>query len=162
MPLHRKPTMLSQTQNQNSWASGPRGALPSTCVTLFILLTQTQAACLFRPERWKRFLLSLCSSRNNNSQGDFDSGYQETTSQTTSRYSSVSFSPVSCFFFHLCFVCCSHCFACTLLTDRSTTGRTYWGKPWARGSWSRPGKAQPGGSFFLGHNRVRECQRRSR
>lgn len=93
--------MLSQTQNQNSWASGPRGALPSTCVTLILLLTQTQTACLFRPERWKRFLCSLCSSRNNNSQGDFDSGYQETTSQTTSRYSSVSFSPVSCFSFFI-------------------------------------------------------------
>lgn len=97
-PCVWKPTMLSQTRNQNIWASGTRGALTFPCVTLFLWLTRTQTACLFTSERWKRSLRGPCSSRNNNSQGDFDSGYQETTSQTTSRYSSVSFSPVSCFF----------------------------------------------------------------
>lgn len=154
-----KSPILSQTQNQNNWASWTCGAL--TCVTLFLLLRQTQTMCLFKSaaagqKRWKWFLYSLCSSRNNDGQSDFASQFREKPLNKQS-YGSVSISPVFCFSPHPpCFVPCPH--RPPLSICRSRTGQTCWGKPWALGSWIHHGKAQPEDSSFLGHSRAQGPQ----
>lgn len=136
-----------------------------TRVILFLLLSQTQTVCLFKSaaagqKRWKRFLYSLCSSRNNHSQGDFFFLSIKKPLHKP-RYSSVSIIPVFCLSLQPpCFVLCPH--RLPLPICRSRTGRTYWGKPWALGFWIHPGKAQPEDSSFLGHSRAQECQGWSR
>lgn len=85
-PVHEILNIISDTESKQRgfwdvWSPD------FTCATPFLLLRQTQTMCLFESadagqKRWKRFLYSLCSSRNNHSQGDVFSQYKETTSQT--------------------------------------------------------------------------------
>lgn len=92
VPVHEILNIISNTESKQAgfwdvWSPD------FTCVTLFLLLRQTQTMCLFQSadagqKRWKRFLYSLCSSRNNHSQGDFFLCIKKPLHKP--RYSSVS------------------------------------------------------------------------